>query len=167
MAKGSSGAGKIPRAAAERLAEELGLELIDAGYEKEPAGMYLRVYLDKPAGLSLSDCEAFHRRFQPLVEELPYDFLEVCSPGADRPIKSQRDAQKATGKLVEVKLYKPVDGVKQFVGMFHALDAQGYHITIEGKERVFPLKEVALAKLFVDVEDQLLSEQQRTEDAAQ
>ena len=64
------------------LAERMGLELVDVSLDKEGAGKYLRIYIDKPQGISLDDCEAYHRAIQPQLESYDYDLLEVSSPGA-------------------------------------------------------------------------------------
>ena len=136
------------------LAEQMGYELVDAGFEKESAGQYLRYYLDSKQGISLNDCEAFHKRIQPFVEEVDYDFLEVSSPGIDRPIKTPGYALKAVGSPVEVKLYLPVDGQKVFTGIFKGLDDEGYHLDAGGKEMVFSAKDVAVARRTIDVEEE-------------
>ena len=68
----------------QRLADEQGLELVDVSLDKEPTGKYLRIYIDKPEGISLDDCERYHRAIQPQLESYDYDFLEVSSPGVDR-----------------------------------------------------------------------------------
>ena len=72
--------------------EEHGFELVDVELAREGASRYLRIYIDKPDGITLSDCETYHRAVAPLVERVDYDFLEVCSPGLDRPLKKQREA---------------------------------------------------------------------------
>lgn len=142
------------------LAQELQYELVEAVFEKEGAGVYLRVYLDREGGITLSDCEAYHRRLQPLVEDVDYDFLEVCSPGIDRPIKTQAQAAKVMGKQVEIRLYKPRDGKRQWTGSFDGLDDEGYHLRI-GEERLsFPARDVAVARLSIDVEEALTKEAQ-------
>lgn len=140
------------------LAQELGYELVGAGFEKESTGQYLRIYLDKDEGITLNDCECYHRRVQDLLEEVEYDFLEVSSPGIDRPITTPGYARKSIGCLVEIKLYQPLDGQKQFTGIFAGLDDDGYHLTIGENKKTFPTKSVALAKRIIDVE-QVLAKQ--------
>ncbi|MHC1786234.1 MAG: ribosome maturation factor RimP [Christensenellales bacterium] len=135
-----------------KLAADMGYELVDAGFEKEHTGLYLRVYLDSRQGITLQDCESFHRRLLPLVEEVTYDFLEVSSPGIDRPIKRASEAGKAVGSQVEIKLFKPMDGSKLFTGIFQGLDEAGYHLLVQGQEKVFPAAAVALARRTIDVE---------------
>ena len=89
---------------------------------------------------------------------MEYDFLEVSSPGIDRPITTPGYARKSIGCLVEIKLYQPLDGQKQFTGIFAGLDDDGYHLTIGENKKTFPTKSVALAKRIIDVE-QVLAKQ--------
>jgi len=135
-----------------KLAVELGYELVEVALDKEPVGKYLRIYLDKPDGITLTDCETFHRRVQPLVEHLDYDFLEVCSPGLDRPIKTPEDFIRSEGEEVEVRLFKPVEGKKNFQGTLVGLsEGQVLLDTTEGRKE-FPLKSIALVKLMISLE---------------
>lgn len=133
------------------LAEELGYELVETAFDKEPAGMYLRIYLDKPGGISLSDCETFHRAVQPNLEHVDYDFLEVSSPGIDRPIKSERDVLKAAGAQVEVRLFKPLEGSKEYLGTLLGYEDKAFVVMTAAGERRFPAKETALVKRAIDL----------------
>jgi ribosome maturation factor RimP len=150
MSKGDIAATALP--VSKKLAEELGYELVEVALDKEPAGMYLRIYLDKPEGITLTDCETFHRRVQPLIEHLDYDFLEVCSPGLDRPIKTPEDFKRNEGEAVEIRLFKPVDGAKIFQGTLIGLtDGQVLLDTTQGR-REFPQKSVAVVKRLISLE---------------
>ena len=100
----------------QRLADELGYELVDVALDKEDSGKYLRIYIDKPEGIDLNDCEKYHRAIQPQLESYDYDFLEISSPGIDRPLKKDRDFERALGMEVELRLFKAVDGQKEFSG---------------------------------------------------
>lgn len=105
----------------EKLANEMQYELVDVELAKEGAGKYLRIYIDKPGGITLDDCEVYHRAIAPKVERVDYDYLEICSPGMDRPLKKQRDFDAHAGKEVQVRLYKPVDKKKVFEGVLVGL----------------------------------------------
>ncbi len=135
------------------LAQRMGLELVDVCLDKESAGKYLRIYLDKPEGLSLDDCESYHRAIQPQLEKYDYDFLEVSSPGVDRPLKTPRDYERHLGDEVEVKLFKALDGVKLFSGTLAGLDEEDQILldTPQGR-RSFPRKAAASVKPVVDME---------------
>ena len=135
----------------EKPAQKLGYELCDAAMEKEPTGRYLRIYIDKDGGVTLDDCEAYHRAVQPSLESFDYDFLEVCSPGIDRPLKTKRDIEKSLGMLVEARLYKPVDGRKSVQGLLRAMD-ENYVVLEEGdRETQLPRKAVSQVRLVPDL----------------
>ncbi len=141
-----------------RLAEELGYEWIDLELVKEPAGRFLRFYIDKEGGISLDDVEAFHRKIQPYAENIDYDYMEVSSPGIDRPLKKERDFERAQGKEIEVKLYKPVDGAKLFTGILIGLEDGKIVIEDGGERREFDRKAVALARCVLNVDEDMLND---------
>lgn len=135
----------------EKLAQKMGYELCDAAIEKEPTGRYLRIYIDQEGGITLNDCEAYHRAVQPSLEEFDYDFLEVCSPGIDRPLKTQRDIEKSIGMLVEARLYKPVDGRKSAQGLLREMN-ETHVVLADGEETLeFPRSAVAQVRLVPDL----------------
>lgn len=136
----------------QKIAQELGYELVEVALEKEPAGKYLRIYLDTPSGITLTDCENYHRRVQPLLEHLDYDFLEVCSPGLDRPIKTPEDFARSEGEEVEVRLFKPIDGQKIFQGTLAGLENGMIRLDIAEGRREFAQKSVALVKRLISLE---------------
>ncbi|MBE0600697.1 MAG: ribosome maturation factor RimP, partial [Firmicutes bacterium] len=73
------------REIAQSVADRQGFELVEVTLQKEPDGLALCVYIDTPAGITLDDCERYHKAVQPLLAQIEYDYLEVSSPGADRP----------------------------------------------------------------------------------
>ena len=135
-----------------KIAESMGFELVDAAIEKEPTGRYLRFYIDKPAGISLDDCEAYHKAVRSIADTVDYDFMEVSSPGIDRPLKKDRDFERSLGSEIEVKLFKPMDGAKLLTGILAGLeDGEILLETAEGMKRI-PRKAAALVKPVVDME---------------
>ena len=147
--------------ACRRLADTMGFELVEVSLDREPAGKYLRVYIDKPEGISLDDCEAYHRAIQPRLEAYDYDFLEVSSPGVDRPLKKDRDFERALGSEVEVHLFRAMNGRKLITGILAGLENGEIVLELpEGLWRI-PRKAAALVKPVVDmtgVEDVDLSD---------
>lgn len=130
-------------------AESLGLEIVEVEYGKKHDGMSLTIYIVKPDGVSINDCEALHRMLdQPLddlnpTQDAPYTF-NVSSAGLDRPLKTERDYMRHIGKQIEIKLYAPIDGVKQIDGQLIKLeDDTIYIIDNSGKERALPVKSAA------------------------
>ena len=135
-----------------KIAEEMGFELVDAGVEKEPTGKYLRFYIDKPEGISLDDCEAYHKAVRSLADKVDYDFMEVSSPGIDRPLKKDRDFERNLGAEIEIKLFKAADGAKVITGTLAGLEDGDIVLdTPEGEKRV-ARKAAALVKPVVDME---------------
>ncbi len=135
----------------ERTAQKLGYELCDAAIEKEPTGRYLRIYIDTEGGITLDDCEKYHRAVQPSLENFDYDFLEVCSPGIDRPLKTKRDIEKSLGMLVEARLYKPVNGSKAMQGLLMAMDEEKVVLQCGEESVELSRKAVAQVRLVPDL----------------
>lgn len=136
----------------QRLADELGFELVDVSLDKESAGKYLRIYIDKPEGISLDDCERYHRAIQPQLESYDYDFLEVSSPGVDRPLKKDRDFERALGSEVEVKLFKALDGQKLLTGVLADFSAQELTLEMGASRLSIPRRACAIVRPVVDME---------------
>lgn len=140
---------------AQKVAQELGLELVEVTLQKESRGKCLCLYVDKDGGITLDDCERFHKQVQPLFEDVDYDIMEVSSPGVDRPIKNMRDFERHKGDMVEVKLFAPVNGSKLYQGALTAMDDTTVAIT-DAEEQVitFERKAVAIIKPMVDLEEE-------------
>ena len=144
---------------AQRIADEQNVELVDVELVKEPTGHFLRFYIEKPDGISLNELETYHRRIQPLVENVEYDFMEVSSPGADRPLKTERDFERAEGMEVELKTYRPVNGAKQFLGDLIGLkDGVISIITESGETLSFEKKDVAIVRPVIEFSEEDLKD---------
>ncbi len=140
---------------AQKVADELGLELVEVTLQKESRGKCLCLYVDKDGGITLDDCERFHKQVQPLFEDVDYDIMEVSSPGVDRPIKNMRDFERHKGDMVEVKLFAPVNGSKLYQGTLTAMDDASVTITdAEDQAITFERKGVAIIKPMVDLEEE-------------
>ena len=135
----------------EKLAADMGLSFYDVSLDREPAGLYLRIYIDAEGGLSLDQCEAYHRAIQPKVERYEYDFLEVCSPGIDRPVKTEKEIERALGTTVSVHLFKAQDGRKDFEGTLLKMDGETVAVSENGQEFTFPRAQVSLVKMVPDL----------------
>lgn len=144
--------------AAIRLAEQLGFEWVDLELVKEPAGRFLRFYVDKEGGITLDDLENYHRKILPETEDVDYDYMEVSSPGVDRPLKKERDFERAKGQPVEVKLYKPLDGAKTWQGELQGLIDGKIVIRTQAGDMAFDRKAVAVVKPVVDIDEELLED---------
>ena len=147
------------RKIAERIAQEMQVELVDVELVKEPAGHFLRFYVDCEGGIALNALEAFHRRILPLVEKVDYDYMEVSSPGADRPLKTERDFERAAGTAVELKTYRAVNGSKEFAGTLVGLEGDEIVLTdVEGRELRFDRKAVAVVRPLIEFDEEDLQD---------
>ena len=146
------------RVLAAKIAEEMGYEFIDVELVKEPVGKFLRFYVEKGEGVSLDELEAYHRRIQPLVDRVDFDYMEVSSPGADRPLKTERDFARAEGMVVELHTYRPVNGAKLFRGELVGLKDGNIVISAGSEELSFPKKEVSLVRPFIDFDEEDLED---------
>ncbi len=144
---------------AQGLADQFGFSLVDVEIVKEPTGRYLRVYIDKTGGITLDDCEAYHRRFVPLVEDVDYDFLEICSPGLDRPLKTDSDYRKACGTRIEVSLYKPFNGKRKLTGVLMGVSKDSVTLQTDGAGEIsLERKSVSQAKPLIEFDEEVFSE---------
>lgn len=145
---------------AEQIAQKQDVELIDVELVKEPTGHFLRFYIDKPDGIALDELEKFHREIQPLVENVAYDYMEVSSPGADRPLKTEKDFARAEGVDVELKTYRAVNGAKEFRGALVGLIDGMVVVDVNGVERMsFPQRDVAVVRPLIEFTEEDLQDE--------
>lgn len=135
--------------------EEMGLMLWDVRFEKEGADWYLRYFIDKPGGVNIQDCADLSRALDPLLDEAdPIDHsytLEVCSPGIERQFTKDRHFQAYIGHKVTVRLIRPVDGKRDFVGILSAKEGDTVRLSLaDGAEMVFLKSEAAYVKLYAE-----------------
>ena len=107
------------------IVERLKFELVDVEFIKEGTNWYLRAYIDKPGGVTIDDCQSVSEELSKKLDDAdPIKqgyFLEVSSPGLERPLKKDRDFEKFKGEQVEVKLFQPLNGKKVFEGQLAGL----------------------------------------------
>lgn len=126
-------------------------ELIDVEYKKEGPNWYLRVYIDKPGGVTLDDCQAVSEYLSEELDRMdPIEhsyILEVSSPGVNRPLKTDRDYERFRGREVDVKLYAPLDGKKELSGRLLGLEEGIVSLQIGEKVVNIPKEKIASARL--------------------
>ena len=137
------------------IAEQADCSLWDVEYVKEAGTWFLRVYIDKEGGVSINDCEVVSRPLSDLLDETDpiegsYTF-EVSSAGADRALKKPEHFARFQGDEVEVKLYRPREGRKEFVGRLQNYQDGAVTLEINGDETVFTKQEIALVRLYLRV----------------
>lgn len=137
--------------------DEFALELVDVVYEKEGSNWFLRVYIDKNGGVDIEECGQVSEKLSAILdEEDPIKeayFLEVSSPGVERPLKKKEDFEKNIGKHVYIKVYEPIAKQKEFTGDLLALKDDTVTIRYQDKTRQkevdIPLAKIAKARLAV------------------
>ena len=134
--------------------EAAGCELWDVEYVREAGSWFLRLYIDKPGGVDILDCETVSRTVSDLLDEadpieVSYTF-EVSSAGAARPLKRPGDFARFLGSPVLVKLYKARDGRKEFPGHLAGYQNGDITITMNGEDITFSKDEVALCRLRIE-----------------
>lgn len=153
----------LKRADIEKKCEELitpiievnNFELVDVEYVKEGSNYYLRVYADKEGGITIDDCVLISRALNEILDEDDFIedayILEVSSPGLGRPLKKDKDFLRSIGDIVELKLYKARNGIKEFEGELVSYENDTVTIVTEGKEEIsFTRSEIALIRLAFD-----------------
>jgi ribosome maturation factor RimP len=131
----------------ERTVAGLGYQLADFDFSNR--NRLLRVFIDKPEGVSLADCEAATRQLQRVlpVEGVAYDRLEVSSPGLDRRLKKAADFARFAGHKADVRLRVPVNGRRNFVGTVRAVQGERVELDFDGGQLAFDLTDMDRARL--------------------
>ncbi len=131
-----------------------GVSVYDVEYVKEGSDYYLRAYIDKPEGVNIQDCENVSRALSDALDRedfIPDAYiLEVSSPGLGRALKKDRHLRTAVGQRVELKLFKPLEGCKEFAGTLEGFDEENITVTEDGSTRSFRRAELALLRLAID-----------------
>lgn len=129
------------------------LELVDVEYVRE-RDWYLRVFLDKPDGLDLDDCQMVSEKLSAFLDEsdpIKENYLlEVSSPGLDRVLKKEKDFIRYNDSKVEIQLFKPLDGQKLIVGVLQGFDDENFTLLVEGEPLVVERAAVAQMRLHLE-----------------
>lgn len=141
------------------IVDDLTLELVDVEFVKEGNDWFLRVYVDTPEGnIDIDQCALVSERLSEELDRVdPITqnyFLEVSSPGAERPLKKEQDFENAIGEYVFIKTYAPIDGMKEFEGYLRAYGSEGAEVEVRIKTRTVTVlidkKKIAVARLAID-----------------
>lgn len=139
--------------------DERHFELVDAEFVKEGKSWYLRIYIDKPGGINIEECALVSDLLGEKLDDCDPDpipqayFLEVSSPGAERPLKKERDYERALNSYIHVSLYQPLEGNKIYEGTM--VDLKPDELTLEYMDKtrqktiVIPRKQIAQARLAI------------------
>ncbi|TEB06742.1 Ribosome maturation factor RimP [Pelotomaculum schinkii] len=134
--------------------EDVELELVDVTFTKERNGWYLRIFIDKPGGVDIEDCQNVSREIELILDEtdpIPQSYiLEVSSPGIERPLKKPADYDRFSGSLANITTYAPLEGKKNFRGRLIGLRGSDVVLAVNGSEIIIPFEQVAGAHLEVE-----------------
>jgi ribosome maturation factor RimP len=144
------------RSVALRVTAGRGFELVDVELKRAGGGAVLRLFVDKPGGIGLSDLQSVSEEVSAILDAedpIPEAYtLEVSSPGLDRPLKGEADYRRSVGKLAKVSSYEPVDGRRHWTGRILSCEEGSLVLDLE-KERVtakVPLGKISHARLEVE-----------------
>lgn len=128
------------------IVESLGCELVDMEYVKEGKSWFLRVYADKPGRIDIDDCANISEKVSEALDAITPDpfpeayFLEVSSPGAERPLKTEAAIQAAVGEYIHFDYYVPQHGEKQHDGFLVNVEDDYYELEVRIKTATKRLK---------------------------
>jgi ribosome maturation factor RimP len=135
----------------EPVLEEMGFELVDVEYLGAGGRTVLRIYMDRPGGVTIDDCARVSREIGVLIDVknlIPQRYvLEVSSPGLNRRLKNERDFAWAIGKRVKVRMKSPLEGRRNFAGRLTRVKSGMIVIAADGGEAMLPIGEIEKANL--------------------
>ncbi|MGI6361117.1 MAG: ribosome maturation factor RimP [Bacillota bacterium] len=139
---------------AEPLVENMGLELVDVEYIKEGSEWFLRLFIDRPnEPIDHQCCQLVSEAVEKVLDEkdpIPHAYyLEVSSPGAERPLKKPADFVRFSGREVQLNLYQNFEGKKVYQGQLLGLTDEKIKLKVDDGEKLFPLDKVSKAFLVV------------------
>jgi ribosome maturation factor RimP len=132
----------------EKTVTQIGYELVDL--EMSNRGKLLRLFIDKPEGISVEDCALVSNHVSNLLAvelDIDYDRLEVSSPGLDRVVKKKADFERFAGQRIKLKLRVPMESKKNFVGMLQGIQGEDVLLENEAGVQRFALSNIEKARL--------------------
>lgn len=134
--------------------EQLGYELYDVQYIKEGKEYHLCIFIDKPEGIDINDCEKVNDVINPILDEADYIdrqyFLEVSSTGLEKNLRKVEHFEKQIGKKIEVSLYSKIDNKKIFQGILKECTTDYLILQLEKEEIKINFEQIANAKSVFD-----------------
>lgn len=145
---------KKVREIAEPILEREGMDLVDIEYQREKQGWVLRVYIDKPGGVSVEDCALINEKLGrelDFYDPIPHSYiLEVSSPGLDRPLTKINDFKRNIGEKINIVLKESYEGKKSFEAKILGVEREEVILEVEGKVINFPVEKIHKAMLIVE-----------------
>ena len=138
------------------IVEQCGCEIVDVEFAKKYNGDNLTVFIDKPGGVNIEDCERVHKAIDEPLDELdptmgkPYT-LNVSSPGIDRPIVTDKDYNRNLGQMLEVKLFQAILKKKIFIGKLLSFDETSIELELEKETIRLERKMISKATKYIEI----------------
>lgn len=136
------------------ITDRYSFEIVEVEFKKEGSDWYLRLYIDKEGGITIEDCQTVSEELSGLLDEAdPIEqsyIFEVSSPGVERPLKTDRDYEKNNGKLIEIRLFTPLNGKKVYEGILRGHTADVVEIETDGKPVQVEKGAIALIKPVIE-----------------
>ena len=152
MKRGTNKTAELVYGLAKPIADELGLTIWDIRFEKEGAMWVLLVVIDKEGGVSIDDCEAMSRPLDKkldVVDPIEQSYcLEVSSAGIERELTRDWHFETCKGQQIVVRLIRPYNGVREFVGTLLKLEDATVYLSAEDGEYAFRLNDIAVVRLY-------------------
>ncbi len=141
----------------EKICADNGAYLYDVEMTKEGKNQILRIYIDTESGIGIDECENISRLISDELDRIDlvkgaYN-LEVSSPGVERKLKTDKHFEMAYGKEIDITLYAPLNGEKNFTGTLKSADKEKAVIIINEKETVFERNKISSAKIHFDINE--------------
>lgn len=138
-----------------KIIQDLGYKLYDVQYVKEGKDYFLRVFIEKENGdIDLNDCEKVNDAITDILDEDDFIkdqyFLEVSSTGVEKMIRKDKHLQENIGEFITLKLFKPINNLKEYVGKLKKFDDNTITLEIDNKEMNFERKNISLIKKYYD-----------------
>ena len=137
-----------------QIIENTDYSIYDIEYVKEGPYRYLRVFIDKENGVGIDDCEYISRKLEAMLDDKDFIkqayILEVSSPGINRRLKKESDFLKYLGHIVDIKLFKPLNKIKEYQGKLKSIENGKITVIMpDESEMEFSLTEAASVRLSV------------------
>jgi ribosome maturation factor RimP len=133
--------------------EDSNLEMVDVEFVRE-RDWYLRVYIDKPGGIEVDDCQLVSEKLESKLDAIdPIQesyYLEVSSPGLDRALKKERDFMRHIGDKIDVSTFAPINGTKKITGILKGFADGDVQIAIDGTDTKISREKISQVRLHID-----------------
>lgn len=135
--------------------EALGYQLYDVQYAKEGKDYFLRIYIESPEkAITLEDCEKVNNEIEEMLDVADYIkeqyFLEVSSTGVEKIIRKEKHLRENLNQIIDVKLFKPVNNSKEFIGTLKKFDDETIYLSVNGETIELERKNISLIKKYYD-----------------